>query len=378
MNSSRPRPILGIVGAGQLARMMVQAAVPLNIDVRVLAKTSADSAALIAPHVEIGDPADENAIVSFGEKCDFVTLDHELVNLVGLEKLLANKVKVQPTPKTLQFAKNKLYQRTSFQAAGFPVPSFSKIDTLADFVEFGDRHGWPLAAKAITGGYDGRGVWIIGDTEAAEKLLAETKEAGINLYVEEHVEIEKELAVLVVRRPSGELQTYPIIETRQEDGICHEAIAPAQISQAIEENARKIGVDVAEFTEAGGIIAIELFLKADGTILINEIATRPHNSGHLTIDGTITSQFENHLRGVMDWPLGSTTMTSKFALMLNILGSSEADPSDRLPLNHSNDTAIHLYGKVARAGRKLGHITAVGDSPETIYQSAQKLINHLV
>ena len=135
---------------------------------------------------------------------------------------------------------------------------------------------------------------------------------------------------------------------------------------------------MAEFTEAGGIIAIELFLKADGIILINEVATRPHNSGHLTIDGTITSQFENHLRGVMDWPLGSTTMTSKFALMINILGSSEADPSDRLTLNHSSDTAIHLYGKVARAGRKLGHITAVGDSPETIYQSAQKLINHLV
>ena len=371
-------PVIGIIGAGQLARMMLQAAVSLNLDVRVLAKSPSDSAALVAPNVEIGDPSDADAIVSFGKKCDFVTLDHELVNLVGLEKLLANKVRVQPTPKTLRFAQDKLYQRKSFQAAGFPVPNFRKIEILGDFVEFGNRHGWPLAVKAITGGYDGRGVWIIGDLNAAEKLLSEIKGTNITLYVEEYVEIEKELAVLVARRPSGELQTYPVIETRQKDGICHEAVAPAQISEAVAQAAKKIGLDVAEFTEVGGIIAIELFLKADGVILINEIATRPHNSGHLTIDGTITSQFENHLRGVMDWPLGSTTMTSKFALMINILGASEVDPSDRLPLNHTNDTAIHLYGKVARPGRKLGHITTIGDNAETIYRNAQELMKHLV
>ncbi len=371
------RPVMGIIGAGQLARMMIQAAVPLNIDVRILAKNSNDSAALIAPSVEIGDPSDAKTIVSFGKKCDFVTLDHELVNLAGLESLLASKVGVQPTPKTLRFAQDKLYQRKSFQAAGFPVPNFRKIDILDDFVEFADLHGWPMAVKAITGGYDGRGVWIIDNLEAAERLLAKTQAADIDLYAEEHVKIEKELAVLVVRRPSGELRTYPVIETLQKDGICHEAIAPAQISNSITQEARKIGMDVAEFTEAGGIVAIELFLKSDGVILINEIATRPHNSGHLTIDGTITSQFENHLRGVMDWPLGSTTMTSKFALMINILGTSDVDPSNQLPSNHTDDTAIHLYGKIARAGRKLGHITTVGENTETVYRSAQELMKHL-
>jgi 5-(carboxyamino)imidazole ribonucleotide synthase len=368
---------MGIIGAGQLARMMIQAAVPLNIDVRILAKTPNDSAALIAPSVEIGDPSDAQAIVSFGEKCDFITLDHELVSLAGLESLLASKVSVQPTPKTLRFAQDKLYQRKSFQAAGFPVPNFKKVQILDDFVEFGDLYGWPMAVKAITGGYDGRGVWIIDNLEAAEKLLTETQEADISLYAEEHVKIEKELAVLIARRPSGQLLTYPVIETRQEDGICHEVIAPAQISNSVAQRAKKIGVDIAKFTEAGGIVAIELFLKSDGVILINEIATRPHNSGHFTIDGTITSQFENHLRGVMDWPLGSTTMTSKFALMINILGTSEVDPSDRLPLNHTTDTSIHLYGKIARAGRKLGHITSVGENVETLYRSAQELMRHL-
>ena len=371
------RPVMGIIGAGQLARMMIQAAVPLNIDVRILAKTPNDSAALIAPSVEIGDPSDAQAIVSFGEKCDFITLDHELVSLAGLESLLASKVSVQPTPKTLRFAQDKLYQRKSFQAAGFPVPNFKKVQILDDFVEFGDLYGWPMAVKAITGGYDGRGVWIIDNLEAAEKLLTETQEADISLYAEEHVKIEKELAVLVARRPSGQLLAYPVIETRQEDGICHEVIAPAQISNSVAQRAKKIGVDIAKFTEAGGIVAIELFLKSDGVILINEIATRPHNSGHFTIDGTITSQFENHLRGVMDWPLGSTTMTSKFALMINILGTSEVDPSDRLPLNHTTDTSIHLYGKIARAGRKLGHITSVGENVETLYRSAQELMRHL-
>lgn len=371
------RPVMGIIGAGQLARMMIQAAVPLNIDVRILAKTPNDSAALIAPSVEIGDPSDAQAIVSFGEKCDFITLDHELVSLAGLESLLASKVSVQPTPKTLRFAQDKLYQRKSFQAAGFPVPNFKKVQILDDFVEFGDLYGWPMAVKAITGGYDGRGVWIIDNLEAAEKLLTETQEADISLYAEEHVKIEKELAVLIARRPSGQLLTYPVIETRQEDGICHEVIAPAQISNSVAQRAKKIGVDIAKFTEAGGIVAIELFLKSDGVILINEIATRPHNSGHFTIDGTITSQFENHLRGVMDWPLGSTTMTSKFALMINILGTSEVDPSDRLPLNHTTDTSIHLYGKIARAGRKLGHITSVGENVETLYRSAQELMRHL-
>ena len=371
------RPVMGIVGAGQLARMMIQAAVPLNIDVRILAKNLNDSAALIAPSVEIGDPSDAQAIISFGKKCDFITLDHELVSLAGLESLLASKVSVQPTPKTLRFAQDKLYQRKSFQAAGFPVPNFKKIQILDDFVEFGNLHGWPMAVKAITGGYDGRGVWIIDNLEAAEKLLTETQGADISLYAEEYVEIEKELAVLIARRPSGQLLTYPVIETRQEDGICHEAIAPAQISTSIAQTATKIGMDVAEFTEAGGIVAIELFLKSDGVILINEIATRPHNSGHFTIDGTITSQFENHLRGVMDWPLGSTTMTSKFALMINILGTSEVDPSNQLPLNHTADTAIHLYGKIARAGRKLGHITSVGENVETTYRSAQELMRHL-
>ena len=371
------RPVMGVIGAGQLARMMIQAAVPLNIDVRILAKTTNDSAALIAPSVEIGDPSDAQAIVSFGEKCDFVTLDHELVSLAGLESLLASKVSVQPTPKTLRFAQDKLYQRKSFQAAGFPVPNFKKVQILDDFVEFGDLYGWPMAVKAITGGYDGRGVWIIDNLEAAEKLLAETQGADISLYAEEHVKIEKELAVLVARRPSGQLLTYPVVETRQEDGICHEVIAPAQISNSVAQRAKKIGVDIAKFTEAGGIVAIELFLKSDGVILINEIATRPHNSGHFTIDGTITSQFENHLRGVMDWPLGSTTMTSKFALMINILGTSEVDPTNQLPLNHTTDTAIHLYGKIARAGRKLGHITSVGENVETVYRRAQELMRHL-
>lgn len=358
-------PTVGIVGGGQLARMMIQAAIPLGIGVRVLAERADDSAARVCPEVDLGSPDDPEALLAFARTVDVVTLDHELVDLGALEAILAEGIAVNPKPATLEYAKDKLHQRTRFAAAGLPVPAFADTPTAEALLAFGEEHGWPVVAKAQRGGYDGRGVWILDGPADAEALAVEAAERGVALMAETFVPIRNELAVLVARRPSGDSVVYPVVETVQRDGICHEVLAPAPVPSDVASEALRIGERVAELTQATGIVATELFWAEDGRLLINEIATRPHNSGHFSIDGSVTSQFENHLRGVLDWPLGATDLVTPAVVMANLLGRDSESLGPRMPATlEDGATKVHLYGKGVRPGRKIGHINVTGDDLE--------------
>lgn len=291
---------------------------------------------------------------------------------------------MRPGPRTLEYAKDKLHQRTRFAAAGMPVPEYAPVADAASIERFAARLGWPVVAKAQRGGYDGRGVWVLSDAASARDLVEECASRGVSLLVEEFVPIVNELAVLVARRPSGERVTYPVVETVQRDGICHEVLAPAPISEAVTEEARRIGEGIAELAEATGIIATELFWTQDGRVLVNEVATRPHNSGHFSIDGAATSQFENHLRAVLDWPLGPTDLRAPSVVMANLLGVDSASLAPRLTETLRDEPHVYpyLYGKGVRPGRKIGHVNALGLDPvetrERAVRAADRLTGRLI
>ena len=360
-------PVVGIVGAGQLARMTYQAAIALGVGVRVLAERADESAARVCPQVDIGSPNSRDDLIAFAARCDVVTLDHELVDDGALEAIEAAGGIVRPGAHALRFAKDKLHQRTEFARAGLPVPPFADARTVGDITAFAGTHGWPVVAKAQRGGYDGRGVWVLDGPVAAADLVREAAERGTALMVETYVPIERELAVLVARRPGGECVVYPVVETVQRDGICHEVIAPAGVATSVFDEARRIGLRIAELIDVTGIFATELFL-VNGALVINEVATRPHNSGHFSMDACSTSQFENHLRAVLDWPLGPTDLLAPHVVMANLLGEDAESLAPRVPLAVELPGGVHphLYGKEVRPGRKVGHVNAWGaDSEET-------------
>jgi len=359
-------PTVGIVGAGQLARMLIEAATPLDIPIRLLAAGPEDGAALIWPHVDIGSPKSAEDLLTFAEQCDVLTFDHELVNLEAIRQLEAAGQLVYPSSNALLHAQDKLHQRRAFSAAGLPVPAFSDVGGVDDIVSFAGIHGWPVVAKAQRDGYDGRGVWVLNDRAEAQTLIADAASNGVSLLVEQYVPIEQELAGLIARRPGGEFALYPIVETVQRDGICHEVIAPAPIPEPIRARAEELTVAVAEATGVVGNMALELFL-ANGELSVNEIATRPHNSGHFSIEACPASQFENHLRAILDWPLGEPKLRTPVAVMANLLGRGDGDLGTGVPAAlASPDVGVHphLYGKTSRTGRKIGHVTALGDDPE--------------
>ena len=360
-------PVVGIVGAGQLARMTYQAAIALGVGVRVLAERPDESAARVCPTVDIGSATSRADLIAFAARCDVVTLDHELVDDEALEAIEAAGGLVRPGARALRFAKDKLHQRTEFARAGLPVPPFAEVRTSDDITSFAATHGWPVVVKAQRGGYDGRGVWVLDGAASAADLVREAAGRGTPLMVEAFVPIERELAVLVARRPGGECAVYPVVETVQRDGICHEVIAPADVSTSVAAEARRIGLRIAELTGVTGIFATELFL-VDGALVINEVATRPHNSGHFSMDACATSQFENHLRAVLDWPLGPTDLLAPHVVMANLLGEDHESLAPRMPSAIALPGGVHphLYGKEMRPGRKVGHVNAWGtDADET-------------
>jgi 5-(carboxyamino)imidazole ribonucleotide synthase len=362
-------PVVGIVGGGQLARMLAEAASPMGIHVRVLAAPGDEGAAEVVPDVQVGAPDDPEALRSFAATVDVVTFDHENVDHETLAALEADGVAVRPGVDTLRFS-DKAHQRVAFAAAGLPVPPFAIVDPVADRATaaamagaFALEHGdadTRIVAKASRGGYDGRGVWMLGASELAGFL---DDYDGAPLVLEPRLALDREVAVLVARRPSGQTTTWPVVETVQVDGMCDEVFLPAPIDAEHARAAADIAATVAEVTGAVGVLAIELFVS-DGRVLINEIAPRVHNSGHLTIEGTSTSQFEQHLRAVLDWPLGPTDPTAPFAVMANVVGGPDADPRDRqaLALGRVPEAHVHLYGKTARPARKIGHVTVLGDA----------------
>ena len=353
-------PTVGIVGAGQLARMTYQAAIPLGLRTRVLATASDESAALVARDLTIGAPTSYQALKELAAVCDALTFDHELVEVAQLEALEAAGHRVWPSAATVGLAQNKLRQREELGALGLPVPAFRVLGGSADLLSFADQQGWPVVVKAIRGGYDGRGVWVV-NTPAEGVALLDRLGAQQELLVETWVPIERELAILVVRRPAGQTVVYPLVETVQVAGICREVLAPAPVAPELVAQAEELALRVAAASGVVGVLAVELF-ETCGQLVINELAARPHNSGHYSIEGCISSQFENHLRAVLDWPLGETRLRAPAVATVNLLGGpTPFDLGRQLPRALAVPGAhVHLYGKAHRPGRKLGHVTVLG------------------
>ena len=359
-------PVVGMVGGGQLARMTHQAAIALGLSLRVLAERPDDGAALVAHDVELGAPDDLAALSRFAKACDVVTFDHEHVPPPVLQALEADGVVTYPSSAALLFAQDKLAQRQRLSALGLPVPAYAEVREPADVAAFAAEHGWPVVLKAVRGGYDGRGVWMV---DGPLDTLP-----GPDVYVEQRVPLVHELAVQVARRPSGEMRAFPVVETVQANGICVEVIAPApRLSPGLAADAERLALRIAEELGVVGMLAVELF-EAPGGLLVNELAMRPHNSGHWSIEGARTSQFEQHLRAVLDWPLGDTTPLAPVVVMANVLGGESTDLARTLPaaLAAEPSVSVHLYGKSARPGRKLGHVTAMGTDVVEVRASARR------
>ena len=361
-----------MIGAGQLARMTQQAAIDLSIRLDVLAATDLDPAVVAGAHHQLGDPLDSDAVFGIGQTADVTTLDHELVSREGLSRLEADGHEVAPSVESLRFAQDKAFARTEFRRLGFPVPNFVTDVDASDVAAFAEDSGWPVVLKAATMGYDGRGVEIVPDAEAAAEVLAR---GGVWL-VEEMLDLQIELAVLVARRRGGETVVYPVVETVQVDGICRELVMPGRVGQETLNAATQLAIDVVEAVDATGIVAVELFLTEEDELLINELAMRPHNSGHATIEASETSQFHNHLRACLDWPLGSTRLIAGGAALVNLLGSGSDDAAMRnLPSALAVEGAsIHLYAKEERPGRKIGHVTALGADPDHALEIARRAV----
>ncbi|GAA0526677.1 N5-carboxyaminoimidazole ribonucleotide synthase [Saccharopolyspora subtropica] len=356
--------------------MTHQAAISLGQSLKVLATSPDDSAALIAPNVEIGHHTDLEALKNFAQGCDVVTFDHEHVPNEHLRELEASGVSVQPGPDALRHAQDKLVMRRALAELGLPVPPFAEVTEVADVLRFGAEHGWPCVLKTARGGYDGRGVWVLDTPDGARRTVRELLDSGAPLLVEQKVALRRELAALVARSPFGQGAVWPLVETVQQDGICVQVLAPAPNASAeLVEQAQTLALRVAESLGVTGVLAVELF-ETDHGLVVNELAMRPHNSGHWTIEGSRTSQFEQHLRAVLDYPLGSTELTAPAVVMANLLGSpTEPKMGVDERLHHLfaryPHAKVHLYGKSERPGRKLGHITLLGDDLAQVREQAR-------
>src|SRR3954452_2339425 len=365
--------IVGVIGGGQLARMMIPPAIELGIEIRVLEEAAGMSADIAASGV--GDYRDLDTVVAFAETVDVVTFDHEHVPQAILNELVSRGIPVHPGPDALLYAQDKLHMRAKLSELGLPVPDWAAVESADELGAFLEEHGGRAVVKTARGGYDGKGVRGVSDaTGAGDLLLARAEDGrGGALLVEELVPLRRELPQLVARRPSGEIAAWPVVETVQRDGVCAEVLAPAPGSAGrVAEVAAEIAVQVAQGLGVTGVLAVELFETTDGRVLVNELAMRPHNSGHGTIEGAVTSQFEQHLRAVLDLPLGSTESRADWSVMVNILGGpAEGSLQDRYPaaLAAHPEVKFHGYGKQPRPGRKVGHVTVVGgeDLDDVVY-----------
>jgi 5-(carboxyamino)imidazole ribonucleotide synthase len=373
-------PVVGMIGAGQLARMTHQAAIALGQSLRILADAADDGAALVASDVLVGSYRSLADLRTFAVGCDVLTFDHEHVPNEHIAALEADGVAVHPCAAALRYAQDKAQMRARLTELGVPCPRWAPIGSAAELARFGAEVGWPLMLKTARGGYDGKGVWVVTSPDDAAELLA----SGTELIAEEKVAIVRELAAAVARSPLGQGAAWPVVETVQRDGICVEVIAPAPgLPDELAEQAQALALRIAAELGVVGVLAVELFETRDG-LLVNELAMRPHNSAHWTIEGARTSQFEQHLRAVLDYPLGSTTPTAPVAVMANLLGGPDGVVPKALDerLHHLMarwpDVKIHLYGKQFRPGRKVGHVTALGAELSTVRARANAAADYLM
>jgi 5-(carboxyamino)imidazole ribonucleotide synthase len=373
---------VGVIGGGQLARMMIPAAINLGLDLRVLAEAPGMSAGLASGG--IGDYRDRETVLAFADTVDVVTFDHEHVPQDILRELIDRGVTVHPGPDALQYAQDKLLMRERLSELGLPVPDWASVTTPEQLADFIAAHGGRAVVKTARGGYDGKGVRVVSGAHEVDEWFTTLAEHGRGdaLLVEELVDFRRELAQLVARRPSGEVAAWPVVETVQAAGVCAEVIAPAPHSPGrLADVAADIALAIADGLGVTGVLAVELFETTDDRLLVNELAMRPHNSGHWSIDGSTTSQFEQHLRAVLDLPLGATGCLQPWSVMVNILGG----PAEGTLLERYADAfeghptvKVHNYGKQPRPGRKVGHVTATGDDLDDVAYEARAAAAALV
>lgn len=369
---SHRAPTLAVIGGGQLARMMAQPAIALGLPLRLLAEAEGVSAAQVIPDHLVGDYTDLPTLRRVTAGTTVVTFDHEHVPTDHLHALEADGVAVRPGPAALVHAQDKAVMRRRLAELDVPCPRNAVVTSTAEVEDF----GLPCVLKTTRGGYDGKGVWVVRELGEAQAAFDAAEAAGVEVLAEELVDFRRELSALVARSPSGQAAAYPVVATTQLDGICHEVIAPApDLAPALAGEAQQIALRIAGALDVTGILAVELFETTAGRILVNELAMRPHNTGHWSQDGAVTSQFENHLRAVMDLPLGSPAPRERWTVMVNILGgpTDSGHLYDGLPHAMARDPQlrVHLYGKDLRPGRKVGHVNAYGDDLADVIARAE-------
>jgi len=367
-------PVVGMVGAGQLARMTSQAATGLGVGFRVLAADVAESAAQVVAGTWLGDYRSLADLQGFAAGCDVLTFDHEHVPGPHLAALEREGVQVRPAAAALRFTQDKLAMRERLTGLGVACPRFAPVRTAAEVEAFAGG-SWPVVLKAVSGGYDGKGVWVCQTAAEAADVLGH----GIAVLAEEFVPFERELAVLAARSPHRQGAVYPVVQTVQRDGICREVLAPAPgLAPGQAAQAQALALRIADELGVTGLLAVEMFATPAG-LLVNELAMRPHNCGHWTIEGARTSQFEQHLRAVLDLPLGSPALAAPAAVMANVLGGDDADVYDRYIHVMAADPGVkvHMYGKPVRPGRKIGHVTVTGDDPGDLQDRARRAASYL-
>ncbi|WP_251019399.1 5-(carboxyamino)imidazole ribonucleotide synthase [Streptomyces sp. ISL-11] len=366
-----------MVGGGQLARMTHEAGIPLGIKFKLLSDTPQDSAAQVVSDVVIGDYRDLETLRAFAQGCDVITFDHEHVPTEHLRALEADGIPVRPGPDALVHAQDKGVMRARLDAIGVPCPRHRIVEDPADVERFAaEGEGFPVILKTVRGGYDGKGVWVVRDACQAEEPFR----AGVPVLAEEKVDFVRELAANVVRSPHGQAVSYPVVESIQVDGVCDTVIAPAPgLSQELSARAQQLALKIAKELGVVGHLAVELFETRDGRILVNELAMRPHNSGHWTQDGAITSQFANHVRAVLDLPLGDPRPRATWTVMANVLGGDYPDMYSAYLHCMARDPGlkIHMYGKDVKPGRKVGHVNTYGDDLADVRERASHAAGYL-
>lgn len=376
-------PTVVVIGDGQLARMMHPAAIELGLEMRVLAGAEDASAAQVFGEVSLGDYTDLNALEQVTAGADAVTFDHEHVPNEHLQTLIGEHVTVEPRPEALLYAQDKLEQRTKLRAIGAPVPEFAPITSAAEARDFWELVDGEVCLKATRGGYDGHGVWFPASAEEFESLTKELLGHSTPLYAERKIAFDRELSAMVARTRSGEVRAWPVVESIQDGGVCRVAIAPAPgLAAELAAQCQDLAVRIAQELDVTGVLAVELF-EVDGTIAVNELAMRPHNTGHWTQNGCVTSQFEQHLRAVLDWPLGATDSVAPYTVMVNTLGGDH-DPEMPMRQRVSEvmrrypEAKIHLYGKDWRPGRKMGHVNVTGTDVDAVRAVAEDAAHFIV
>jgi 5-(carboxyamino)imidazole ribonucleotide synthase len=366
-----------MVGGGQLARMTHEAGIPLGIRFKLLSDTPQDSAAQVVSEVVVGDYRDLPTLRAFVRGCDVITFDHEHVPMEHLRALEADGVPVRPGPAALAHAQDKGVMRERLTAIGAPCPRHRIVSDPADAVAFAEEvGGFPVILKTVRGGYDGKGVWFVHSRAEAEAPF----KAGVPVLAEERVDFVRELAANVVRSPHGQAVAYPVVESRQVDGVCDTVIAPAPgLDEELAGRAQQLALRIAAELGVTGHLAVELFETRDGRVLVNELAMRPHNSGHWTQDGAATSQFANHVRAILDLPLGDPRPRARWTVMCNVLGGDYPDMYQAYLHCMARDPQlkIHMYGKDVKQGRKIGHVNTYGDDLDEVLERARHAAGYL-